>query len=1518
MEGGDQGLMPTIDDKVVAMSFESSKFESGVSKSISAIDKLKAALSFGGAGKGLDDVNKAAQNNQLGLIGKSIDAILPKLETLRLVGIGVLSQLATKAVTAGAAFTKSLTLDPIIAGFHEYTTNLNAVQTILANTQAAGVGLEDVNDALNTLNLYSDKTIYNFSQMAKNIGTFTAAGVELDTATEAIKGIANLAALSGSNSEQASTAMYQLSQALAAGRVTLMDWNSVVNAGMGGTVFQRALANTAVEMGTLNKEAVKLTGPMKNVTIAGESFRNSLSAAPGEESWLNAKVLTATLSQFTGDLTDAELAAQGFNKEQIKAIQATANVAMKAATEVKTLGGLLDTTKESIVSGWAETWQIVFGDFEEAKKLFTGISGAISGFISKSSEARNSVLADWKQLGGRTQLIEAFKNVFEALGDVIAPIKEAFRELFPAKTGRDLFALSSRFLAFTETLKPTPETVDLLKRTFKGFFAILSIGKQILGGIFDVFGRLFGVIFSGTGSFLEFTAGIGDFLVKVDETLKKGDGLENFFDGLGDILEAPVKMLGRLRDALSSVFDGFSAGGISGEVGGISGILSTIGDAFTKFLDSFANADKLFEAILDSFVTIAGEFGPALAEAFSDMNFEAILAVVRTGLVAGIFLTFKKFLGKGTFANQLGGIGGGIVKNISASFDALRGSMVAMQQNIQADTLKKIAIAIGILAASVVALSFVDPERLKSSLTAMTVAFGQLLGAMAILTLITKTGGFLKIPFIAASLILLAGAILLLTGSVLVLSRLSWEELLKGLVGVGVLLGIVAVAAIPLSANSGGMVRAGIGITAIAVALRILASAVGAFADMSWQEMGKGLLGVAIGLGILVAATLLMPPNMFLTGAGLVAIAIALKLLADSVQEFGDMDFTTMGKGMLGIGGALVVIAGAMRLMPGNLILVGAGLILVSVALGRISDVIQSMGGMPISTLAQGLGALAAALIILGTALYFMSGTISGAIALGIAAVGISVLAGALETLGNMSWQQILTGLIALAGAFTVIGVAGALITPAIPALLGLGAAMLLLGAGLALAGLGISLIGAGISALVVALPTGVGVMLKAITEFQRGLIENIKLLLLGLLEIVKGIAEIAPDFVDALIEILDALLDVIIKSTPKIVEAFGVLVEGAIQFLTENQDQLIQAGFDLLLALLQGIRNNIGEIATIVVDIIVEFINALSENISRITAAGLELLLKFIEGIANNITKIISAGADILANLITGMSNNYGKIISAGATAISKFITGISNNVSKVITAGVDAVIKFVEGLGKNAVRLANAAGRVILDFLKGLKTAIDTYSPQITEATIDIGEAIIAGIVRGLWNSAGDIASAILDIAKDKVPGWAKKALGIESPSKVFIEIGEAISEGWAMGIRSKSGEIGAAIDDNADAALSSMRGSLRAISDAVNAEMDSDPKITPVLDLTTIRGQVQELQGLTAVAPITAAVSLKAASSISPLQPDEQLAAAAGGSVVTFEQNNYSPEALPAIEIYRQTRNQLSQIKSALAIT
>jgi tape measure domain-containing protein len=248
MEGGST-IMSSIDQRIVQMDFQNAQFERGVKKSLFSLERLKQGLNLDNASKSLNQLQDAGKRFSLAGIASGVDAINAKFSALGVVGFTVLQNLTNSAMDAGKRIVKSLTIDPIKSGLQEYETKMNAITTILTNTRSKGTTLDDVNEALAELNEYADKTIYNFAEMTRNIGTFTAAGVDLKTATSSIKGIANLAAGSGSNAQQAATAMYQLSQAISSGRVNLMDWNSVVNAGMGGELFRDALMDKAKEMG---------------------------------------------------------------------------------------------------------------------------------------------------------------------------------------------------------------------------------------------------------------------------------------------------------------------------------------------------------------------------------------------------------------------------------------------------------------------------------------------------------------------------------------------------------------------------------------------------------------------------------------------------------------------------------------------------------------------------------------------------------------------------------------------------------------------------------------------------------------------------------------------------------------------------------------------------------------------------------------------------------------------------------------------------------------------------------------------------------------------------------------------------------------------------------------------------------------------------------------------------------------------------------------------------------------------
>ena len=311
-------MSKTIDERVVSMSFDNKDFEANAKTSMTTLQKLKSCLDFNNI-TSMNGLNASIKGVNFGPLSNGIDMIQTKFSAMQVVGVTALANLTNSAVNAGKKIVGAFTIDPVKTGMQEYETQINAVQTILANTQSKGTTLKEVNAALDELNTYADKTIYNFTEMTRNIGTFTAAGLDLKTSTSAIQGIANMAAVSGSTSQQASTAMYQLSQALSSGTVKLQDWNSVVNAGMGGQVFQDALKATSRHMVDIAKEVNNMSEAEQKAYMKSKgytkdqfervknygfnvdelikkngSFRESLSAG-----WITSEVLAETLNKMT-------------------------------------------------------------------------------------------------------------------------------------------------------------------------------------------------------------------------------------------------------------------------------------------------------------------------------------------------------------------------------------------------------------------------------------------------------------------------------------------------------------------------------------------------------------------------------------------------------------------------------------------------------------------------------------------------------------------------------------------------------------------------------------------------------------------------------------------------------------------------------------------------------------------------------------------------------------------------------------------------------------------------------------------------------------------------------------------------------------------------------------------------------------------------------------------------------------------------------------------------------------------
>lgn len=1441
-------MSTTVDQRVVEMRFDNKQFENNIQTSLSSIAKLKKSLNMDGATKGLESVEKASGKINLSGLSNAVETVNAKFSALEVMAITALANITNSAVNAGRSIVSALTIDPIKTGFQEYETQINAVQTILANTSSKGTTLDQVNNALDELNHYADMTIYNFTEMTRNIGTFTAAGVDLDTSVSAIKGIANLAAVSGSTSQQASTAMYQLSQALAAGTVKLQDWNSVVNAGMGGQVFQDALKETARVHGIAIDDMIKDEG----------SFRETL-----QKGWLTSDILTETLSKFTGDLNEEQLRTMGYSEEQIASIIKMGQTANDAATKVKTFTQLFDTLKEAAQSGWTQSWEIIVGDFEEAKELLTEMSDIFSAIINSSADARNSMLQGWKDLGGRTALIEAARNAFEGVLSIIKPVKEAFREIFPPMTAQQLYNITDALRNLTAHLKLSDTNSENLKRTFKGLFAVIDIVKQAFVAVAKGVGSLLGGTGDLASSILSVTARFGDWLVKLDETIKKTDifnvtiqtVIKYIKTGVAvatDLIDKAVDAVTRFANAIKQKYD---TGGFAvihsvlervhtrmSEVGEAadgmrSGVEIAIG-AMGKALENSKFLQAL-QALLDGVKTIGTGIAKAMkifasgfVEDISDINFSSVFDVLSGISLAGIAVGINKFL-KG-ITDAVSDVTK-LTDQIKGILDSVRGCFEAYQTQLKAGTLIKIASAIAILTGAIVVLSLIDSAKLASAITALTGLFAELMASMAIFT---KISGDLKKATKTVTIMLgLSVSVLILASALKKIAALSWNEIAKGLRGITVVSGVLVGVAKVISKDEKTIAKGAFNLIFLAAAVNILASACKDISQLSWGELAKGLTGV----GVLMAeiALFLNTANFsgkaVSTATGMLVLSAAIKVLASACIDFGSMQWSEIGKGLKSIGILLTEIA-AFTNLTGNakhVVSTGVALIAIAGAMKIMASAVQDFGSMQWKEIAKGLVTMRGALAELSIALNFMNGTLAGSAALLIASASLAVLAPVLSILGAMSWEAITKGLVSLAGAFAIIGVAGAVLSPIVPSILALAGAFTLIGvgvgatgAGLLAAGLGLQALAIGLTAIAAAGTAGATALVAALAVIITGVADLIPAVLVklaeGIAQFCVALAGAAPQILESLVVIITACLAAISNVVPQLVDVLVTLLVTTLQTLAEHTPEIVQAVFDILIACLQGIADNIGMVVQTAIDIVLNFIDGIAQKLPDVIQSGVNLLLSFIEG-------IISAIDNNSERLANDIRNLFKALIRAAVLVLTGGVVDIKEVGSKIMNSGLISGIKEKLSNLKETVReLVSNAKQVIQDKINDFK---------------DVGKHIIGGLISGITDKASDLANSAINAAKSAVNG-VKNFLGIHSPSRVFAEIGRYTDEGFINGVKAYAGKVSDATVDMGKGAVGAMSDTLSTIADLVSSDIDTEPTIRPVMDLSNIQNGANQL--------------------------------------------------------------------------
>ena len=1086
--------MSSIDNRIVQMQFNNKQFESGAKTTLVTLAKLKQALNFSGMKTGVDTLG-AAINKALSFSGvaSGIDSLNSKFSTMGIAWQRTIQQITDKAISAGTAISKALSTDAITDGLDEYTLKMDNIQTILTNTKSKGTTLDDVNEALNELNKYADDTVYSFQDMTRAIGQFTTQGVDLETATAAIKGFSNLAAGTGTSNTDLARAEYQMSQALSTGVVKLMDWKSMENAGgMGGEYFQKGLIETAKEMGKTLPEGLE-EGLI--------SFRNSLSDDTSTDpNWLTSDVLLKTLNKFAEDPT-------------LKA----------AATEVKTFKQLIDTLKEALGTGWADSWEVIIGNFEEAKKLWTAVSNTLGDLIGNMSTARLEMLKEWKSLGGRDAAIQAVANAYKALLTVVEPAAQAIRNVFPKMTGKQLADLTKQIEKFTEKMSLTgaesnsvyrlfenlstavkniinvvrvmasafkmvfpgsfrdtlfsivdiignlagkvkfaTSTIGKLQIVARGIFSVFSIAFQVLKSLFNIIKPLFGFIASGSGTLLDALVRISQFLINLDETIKKTGVLDAV---LGKVVNSFKKAIAWIKSI------GYGIKGVFTDIAdSVTYLFGTIKTVVGEYLQGTV-LNTIYETVVsvkDKIVGIVGDILADISKIWGDgeaIDASAISISKSTktlDLLSKVLSVIKDIFAKigetiGSIAEHISPVVDALKTAVMAVFGLIKSFVTTFASGLDGSTIELLIDNVLKLMSGGALFAFIkqfkkNGDTVNKTVTNLSTTINNLLlnfqgiganlnaAAGSIKTMFNSLTGSIKTiqtSIKAKTLRDIAVSIAILAGSMLVLSLINVDNLLPTIGAMASLFAQLTGSMIALTKLTGAvgvkqMVAVSLTLIAMSVAVAILAASLKSLSKVNPDTLANsaivltGLIATLVG----VSRTLSTDTKGLIKGSiALVIFASAIKSLSKSVLLLSGIPTDRMAAGLLAVLTLMTGIAGVLKVGKFDSMGVksAVGIYIFAKAINVLSDSVLSLGSADLVTLAKGLGAVAIAMgatigaLILVNKFAGDSKFLSMGIGMVLFATGIKILASSIAAFGSMSWESIGKGLLTFAGAMAVV-----------------------------------------------------------------------------------------------------------------------------------------------------------------------------------------------------------------------------------------------------------------------------------------------------------------------------------------------------------------------------------------------------------------------------------------------------------------------------------------------------------------
>ena len=576
--------------RILQMQLENKDFEEGVRQTIKSLESLEEKLNLKNAGDGFEKVSAAANSVQMGHLESGLDAVTNKFTLMGQIGLQVIERISGKIVDMGEKVLRAATIQPMIDGWGEFEMKTNSVQTILGGIRNQfddqPTAIHAIAQSLDELNEYADKTIYNFAQMTENVGKFTNQGLGLEESTNAIKGIANWAAAVGADPQQMSRAMYNISQSLGAGSMQLIDWRSIRFANMATPEVKKLFAEVAKVQGTISKEGtIKIGKQTLNVL---EDFESTLKGG-----WLTNEVMAEAFSIYANAYDEVTLI-EKYGEELGKQFYEMGVYAEEAATKVRTFTQLMGVLAESLGSGWANTFDILFGGFEQQTEFLTLIKERLESIIDFQTKDRNTWLQNFSDIGGITtfqdvilQTIDILSDFYWVFNDVAALVLNPFGKSVFNMTDGIFGPRQEGYTQLQHTWEGVKGIFDDISATLENFRRwMYSPGSGGRSPIHNLANALSGVA-GAAGIAWQVLTGFGKFVFRLFKRFEPV--VSSVLDLLGQIGGAIYNVFFNLtgQQSIEKVFDK-----IEGAIGPVISLVSGLASAVIDLIHSFLGIDR--------------------------------------------------------------------------------------------------------------------------------------------------------------------------------------------------------------------------------------------------------------------------------------------------------------------------------------------------------------------------------------------------------------------------------------------------------------------------------------------------------------------------------------------------------------------------------------------------------------------------------------------------------------------------------------------------------------------------------------------------------------------------------------------------------------------------------------------------------------------------------------------------------------------------------------------------------------